>query len=108
MFSFQSLPRRELELPGLQVACCRWTMARPNSTSRLMSTKLATASNVSSSTAPIFFDLAAVQRMAGHWQVLLSAALANPDHPLDSLTMLPESERRQLLVNESDRRGVSS
>jgi amino acid adenylation domain-containing protein len=44
------------------------------------------------------FDASTLQRMAGHFQVLLESVLANPDAPLSSATILSPSERHQLLV----------
>jgi amino acid adenylation domain-containing protein len=43
-------------------------------------------------------ERAAVERMAGYYQNLLAAALANPETPLTWLPLLSENERRQLLV----------
>jgi amino acid adenylation domain-containing protein len=43
-------------------------------------------------------ERAAVERMAGYYQNLLAAALANPETPLTRLPLLSENERRQLLV----------
>ncbi|WP_233166665.1 non-ribosomal peptide synthetase, partial [Archangium sp. Cb G35] len=50
------------------------------------------------------FDSSTLQRMAGHFQVLLESVLANPDAPLASASLLSPSERHQLLVewNASD------
>ncbi|MBZ4423049.1 non-ribosomal peptide synthase/polyketide synthase, partial [Myxococcus sp. RHSTA-1-4] len=42
------------------------------------------------------FDGATVQRLAGHFQALLSAAVAAPDRSLRELSLLPADERRQL------------
>ncbi|MFP5288720.1 MAG: non-ribosomal peptide synthetase, partial [Thermoanaerobaculia bacterium] len=43
------------------------------------------------------FDLATVDRLLGHFNALLAAALAAPDRPLDELSFLSEAERRQLV-----------
>ncbi|MFL6292352.1 MAG: amino acid adenylation domain-containing protein, partial [Thermoanaerobaculia bacterium] len=43
------------------------------------------------------FDLATVDRLLGHFNALLAAALAEPDRPLDELSFLSGAERRQLL-----------
>jgi amino acid adenylation domain-containing protein/FkbH-like protein len=43
------------------------------------------------------FDAATIQRMAGHFECLLQAIVANPDQNIASLPMLTETERKQLL-----------
>ncbi|MCB9420437.1 MAG: amino acid adenylation domain-containing protein [Ardenticatenaceae bacterium] len=43
-----------------------------------------------------------VARMAEQFQVLLSNIVAAPDLPITELSMLPEDERRQVLVNWND------
>ncbi|HEX2204790.1 MAG TPA: amino acid adenylation domain-containing protein [Longimicrobium sp.] len=49
------------------------------------------------------FDRATVERMAAHLRVLLAAAVADPDAPVSSLSILPEDERRTLLEEWSGR-----
>ena len=44
------------------------------------------------------FERGAVERIAGYYQNLLAAALASPATPVAHLPLLPEDERRQLLV----------
>ena len=44
------------------------------------------------------FERSAVERSAGYYQNLLSAALANPATPVSRLPLLSESEREQLMV----------
>jgi len=44
------------------------------------------------------FERSAVERIAGYYQTLLSAALANPATPVSRLPLFSEAERRQLLV----------
>ncbi len=43
------------------------------------------------------FDSTRIARMAGHFAILLEAALADPDRPVADLPLLTEAERRQLL-----------
>ena len=45
------------------------------------------------------FDAATIQRMAGHFECLLQSIVAYPDQRLSTLQLLPESERRQMLVD---------
>lgn len=50
------------------------------------------------------FNAATIDRMIGHFQVLLGAAIADPDRRLSDLPLLTDSERRVLLVdwNQTD------
>jgi len=45
------------------------------------------------------FDKATIARMAGHFQTLLEAIVANPQQKVSSLSLLTEQERHQLLVD---------
>ncbi|HEY4284872.1 MAG TPA: condensation domain-containing protein, partial [Chthoniobacterales bacterium] len=49
------------------------------------------------------FDLATIQRMAGHYATLLESMLAAPDLSVFKATMLPPAERHQLLVQWNDK-----
>jgi amino acid adenylation domain-containing protein len=44
------------------------------------------------------FDAATISRMAGHFQTLLEAIVANPEQRVAQLPLLTEAERNQLLV----------
>lgn len=44
------------------------------------------------------FDLTTIDRMIGHYRVLLEGITKNLDQPVDSLPILTNAERRQLLV----------
>ncbi|WNG47514.1 amino acid adenylation domain-containing protein [Archangium minus] len=50
------------------------------------------------------YDEATVARMAGHLTLLLESAIAHPDQPVASLTLLTEEERRKVLVEWNDSR----
>src|SRR5438105_2676209 len=43
------------------------------------------------------FDEATIERLLGHYRVLLEAVLADPDRPISRLPLLTEAERRRLL-----------
>jgi amino acid adenylation domain-containing protein len=45
------------------------------------------------------FAPATIERMAGHYLVLLESLLSHPDRPVAQLEMLPAAERQQLLVD---------
>jgi len=44
------------------------------------------------------FDASTIERMIGHFQVLLEAIVANPDQRIGDLPLLTEAEKHQLLV----------
>ena len=44
------------------------------------------------------FDAATIERMAGHYQMMLEGIAANPDQRLSELPLLTEAEQHQLLV----------
>jgi aspartate racemase len=44
------------------------------------------------------FDAATIERMLGHWRVLLDAIVADPDRRIADLPLLTETERRQVLI----------
>ncbi len=48
------------------------------------------------------FELATIQRWLGHLRTLLESIVADPQRPLAELSLLTESERRQLLVEWND------
>ncbi len=48
------------------------------------------------------FDAVTIERMAGHFQQLLTAIVADPDQPIAWLPMLSAAERQQLLVDWND------
>ncbi len=47
---------------------------------------------------PDLFDACTVHRMAGHFQILLSSVVANPEQPISTLPFLSAAEQHQLLV----------
>jgi amino acid adenylation domain-containing protein len=48
------------------------------------------------------FEPATIRRLAGYYARLLEAGVANPEQSISELAMLPEAERRQLLVEWND------
>jgi len=50
------------------------------------------------------FDAATISRMAGHFQTLLEAIVANPEQCVAQLPLLTEAERNQLLVEWNNTR----
>ncbi|MGZ8496075.1 MAG: non-ribosomal peptide synthetase, partial [Candidatus Binatia bacterium] len=48
------------------------------------------------------FDATTIERLAGHFAILLTDIAANPDQTIASLAMLSENERRRMLVEWND------
>ena len=48
------------------------------------------------------FEPETIERMADHWQALLTAIVADPDQPITHLPLLSMAERRQMLVEWND------
>jgi len=48
------------------------------------------------------FDAATIERMTGHFQIILERIVADPDQRLSDLTILTEAERHRLLVEWND------
>ena len=48
------------------------------------------------------FDKTTIERMAGHWEMLLRSIVETPDRRLSELTLLREDEKRQLLAEWND------
>jgi amino acid adenylation domain-containing protein len=48
------------------------------------------------------FESETIHRMLGHYQVLLDAAIENPDRCISELPILTEGERRQILIEWND------
>lgn len=98
MFSFQSLPRRALELSGLRARM----LPVDNGTAKFELTLV--MNETAEGIAGWFeyntdrFEAATTWRMAGHFQNLLAAAVANPTQPLWALPLLSKQERHRLIV----------
>ncbi len=52
------------------------------------------------------YDAATIARMLNHYQRLLEELVTDPDQPIGKLSILTDSERRQLLVEWNDNRAV--
>ncbi|MEG4318292.1 MULTISPECIES: amino acid adenylation domain-containing protein [unclassified Microcoleus] len=101
-FSLQNTPVAALELPGialraidfdtgsakLDLECNLWEDAGSIHGQFIYSTDL--------------FDRATIARMAGHFQTLLSAIVANPKQRLSDLALLTAPESLQLLIDWND------
>ncbi|RKG63993.1 amino acid adenylation domain-containing protein, partial [Corallococcus sp. CA054B] len=98
MFVLQNTPARELHLPGLSF------QAVPQEAHSAMFDLSLSLQEVQGGMvgaleyATDLFDAATVQRMAGHFGVLLESIAQKPDTRLGDLPLLTDTERQQLLV----------
>ncbi|MES2758519.1 MAG: non-ribosomal peptide synthase/polyketide synthase [Pseudomonadota bacterium] len=98
MFALQSMPGQQSGLPGLET---RPVMDAGSSAKFDLSLTMAeTANGLEGSLeyASDLFERATIERMAGHFETLLGAIVANPECRIGALPMLGAAEREQLLV----------
>ena len=97
-FSLHNAARGSLELPGLRLSYpdVHTETAKFELSLELWDTDSGLQGWIEYSTD--LFDLGTIDRLAGHLQTLLDAAVANSDHRLSALPLLTATEQRQLLV----------
>ncbi|NVI85498.1 aminotransferase class V-fold PLP-dependent enzyme, partial [Janthinobacterium sp. BJB401] len=98
MFVLQNAPMDKLELPGLELQLVERVQngAKFDLTLTLAESPDGLRGDIEYNTD--LFERTTIERMAGHFVLLLEAIIANPHAPVHELDMLAESERRQLLV----------
>jgi amino acid adenylation domain-containing protein len=104
MFQLRSMPVEAARLSGMKVA--RLDFACDVAKLDLL---LEIVENPDTLTCRLYyrtdlFDAATIARMAGHYHTLLQSIVANTDQRISHLSLLSESERRQLLVEWNDTR----
>nr|WP_244239402.1 non-ribosomal peptide synthetase [Corallococcus carmarthensis] len=99
MFALQNTPTEALQLPGLSLRPLPLEahFAKFDLTLSLQEIQEGMVGTLEYATD--LFDAATLQRMAGHFGVLLEAIAAKPDTRLGDLPLLTDSERQQLLVD---------
>ncbi|MBD2208746.1 amino acid adenylation domain-containing protein [Nostoc linckia FACHB-104] len=99
MFALQNAPMGNLELPGLQLS--QLSIAAITSkfdlTLSMTETSQGLVGNWEYKTD--LFDAETITRMAGHFQNLLTAIVANPRQTVQELPLLSDAELKQLLGN---------
>jgi len=98
MFDFLNTPRGTLELSGLEIT--RLNLAEDSSIYdlSLLVSEEAGGLQVAFEYCSDLFDAATIERMLGHFQVLLGGILSDPEQPIGNLPLLTAGERDQLLV----------
>ena len=96
-FSLQNTPMPDHELAGLRLTPVTAQKGTAQYDMLLMVSESATGLAGAWEYNTDLFDPATIARMAGHLQVLLAAAVADPDQPVARLPLLTAAERQQLL-----------
>ena len=98
----QNTPRSKLDIPGLQVSVqgVRPRVARFDLTLEL--TECADSIDAVMEYNTALFDEATIRRMLAHFEVLLLHIALNPLARIDSLPLLTQAERREVLVSWND------
>ncbi len=102
MFALQNAPGEELGLPGLRcsrVQLCADT-AKFDLTLSLSEEPDGLRGQLEYATD--LFEAGTIERLVGHWRVLLEAIVADPGQAISKLPLLTEAERHQLLVEWND------
>jgi amino acid adenylation domain-containing protein len=102
LFALQNAPRQALALPGLALAELPVRSSVAQFDLELALTEAGEAVTASWIYATDLFDAPTAARLAGHFEALLQAALAEPERPLDELPLLGEGERHAVLAGWND------
>ena len=98
MFSLLNAPQQPLELSGVEVR----RMEVENGTSKfdlsLYAVETAKGLRCALEYNTDLFDADRMERMAGHWEMLLEGIVAHPEQSVHELPLLTPREREQLLV----------
>ena len=102
MFILQNPPPRAPALPGLSAHFVEFDpgIARVDLTLELIDTDERLDGWFEYNTD--LFEAATIMRMAAHLQTLLEAIVANPEERISRLRLLPEEERKRVLVDYND------
>ena len=102
MFALQNFPFSDLDLTGLAIGKIeiKGTSTKFDLEIYLRETEEGLKGELVYNTD--LFDSATIERMAGHYQMMLEGIVADPDQRLSELPLLTEAERHQLLVEWND------
>ena len=98
MFTLLNDPTRDMALPGLKVAPIAVDCGAAPYDLRLIMTRTEAGLDGALEYDSDLFDAATIDRMIGHFKVLLGAAVADPDRRLSDLPLLTDAERQQLVA----------
>ncbi|MFC3396063.1 amino acid adenylation domain-containing protein [Brenneria rubrifaciens] len=99
MLSLNNTPAQTLTLPGLELSAIKQTGHSAHFDLTLSLTETESGLKGGLEYATDLFDRQTIVRLAGYLRNVLTAMATNVTRPLASLPMLPDAERRQLLVD---------
>ncbi|GAA6623227.1 amino acid adenylation domain-containing protein [Scytonema sp. NUACC26] len=104
MFTLQNTSKQTLDLPGIVSTPFAWEniASRFDLTLSIAETEQELRGLWEYNTD--LFEAPTIQRMSGHFQMLLEGIVANPEQPLSELPLLTAAERHQLLVEWNNNR----
>jgi amino acid adenylation domain-containing protein len=105
MFALQNAPHPPLSLPGLTVRSLPLSSRTSKFDLTLQVRENAGGLRAGLEYSTELFDAGTIRRLLGHFEVLLGAAVADPDRRLSRLPLLTDEERRQVVAcgNATDR-----
>src|SRR5262249_2870810 len=95
MLTFQNAPSGELELPGLRLSSLRIPTETSIFDLLLMAKEVGDQLIFYINYNNDLFEAATIERLIGHLNVMLGAAMANPDELASEIEYLTDGERRQ-------------
>ena len=98
MFVFQNVPRTPLDLPGLKMKPLEVDPGTAMFELSLYMWEDADRLRGFIEFNTDLFDTATIDRLAGHFKILLEGIVRDPEQPVSDLPILTEGERHQLLV----------
>jgi amino acid adenylation domain-containing protein len=98
LFALQNMPIERLEAPGLNLSPLAIEQATTQFDLSLILVETDTGLTGTLQYSSDLFDPGTIERMAAHFQILLAAAIAQPDRPIAELSLLSEAEREQVLT----------
>jgi amino acid adenylation domain-containing protein len=108
MFVFQNAPREAIRLPDLKLS---WFNVESGTAKYDLTFALAQSSTGLGGVVEFktdLFDPATIERMIGHFVILLEGIAANPERRISEFPLLTDLERRRLLVESTDQKPDSS
>jgi amino acid adenylation domain-containing protein len=97
MMMLQNLPRAELDLPGLKLGVVGSDNASVKFDLSLILVEGEQGIGGWLRYDVNLFERATIERMIRHWELLLTRAVTTPEKRLSELSLLPETEQRQVL-----------
>jgi amino acid adenylation domain-containing protein len=102
MFVLENGPDRELSLPGLTFTSLETKNVSAKFDLMLSLAETETGLQGNWDYNSDLFDTSTIERLAGHFQTLLSSIVANPNQPIAQLPLLSPEEQQQMLIEWND------